>query len=94
MQIQLLEEISAQETTELQDLIKELETELPKITDASLKQQIEAALNQYKEYKANATQGVDDEVTAVLDKLIQTVTVLLRQLLKIPLWIQMKCPKN
>ena len=57
---QLLEEISAQETTELQDLIKELETELPKITDASLKQQIEAALNQYKEFQANATQGVDD----------------------------------
>ena len=57
---QLLEEISAQETTELQDLIKELETELPNIADESLKQQIEAALNQYKEFQAKSTQGIDE----------------------------------
>ena len=57
---QLLEEISAQETTELQGLIKELETELPNIADESLKQQIEAALNQYKEFQAKSTQGIDE----------------------------------
>ena len=32
--------------------------------------------------------------TAVLDKLIQTVTVLLRRLLKIPLWITNEMPKE
>ena len=57
---QLLEEISAQETTELQGLIKELETELPNIADESVKQQIEAALNQYKEFQAKSTQGIDE----------------------------------
>ena len=57
---QLLEEISAQETTELQGLIKELETELPNIADESIKQQIEAALNQYKEFQAKSTQGIDE----------------------------------
>jgi len=57
---QLLEEISAQETTELQGLIKELETELPNIADESLKQQIEAALNQYKEFQAKSAQGIDE----------------------------------
>jgi hypothetical protein len=57
---QLLEEISAEETTELQGLIKELETELPNIADESLKQQIEAALNQYKEFQAKSTQGIDE----------------------------------
>ena len=57
---QLLEEISAEETTELQGLIKELETELPNIADESIKQQIEAALNQYKEFQAKSTQGIDE----------------------------------
>ena len=57
---QLLEEISAQETTELQGLIKELETELPNIADESIKQQIEAALSQYKEFQAKSTQGIDE----------------------------------
>ena len=57
---QLLEEISAQETTELQGLIKELETELPNIADESIKQQIEAALNQYKEFQTKSTQGIDE----------------------------------
>lgn len=57
---QLLEEISAQETTELQGLIKELETELPNIADESMKQQIEAALNQYKEYQTKSTAGIDE----------------------------------
>ena len=51
--------MSDEEADELQDLIKELRNGKTKITDAAIKQQIEAAQTQYKKYK-QATQGVDD----------------------------------
>ena len=90
---QLLEQLSGREAQELAAIMKELEDALPNITDASQKQQIEALMNQYKEFQAG---GAGDSAEKAPEQQIDTDSdSAIAAAIKDPaLWIKNEMPKE
>ena len=91
---QLLEQLSGQEAQELATIMQELEKALPEITDDSQKQQIEALMNQYKEFQSGAAK--DGEVEGGAPGQIDTNSdSAIAAAIKDPaLWIRNEMPKE